>query len=104
MNDGLGKNWKERLLGILTAHPAVQGVVLFGSRAMGTWKPASDIDLALEGATLDLNDLLQLKASVGELNLPVDVDLLLLDTLKNPDLLRHIDTCGVVWWRRFCMT
>ncbi|MBT8778490.1 nucleotidyltransferase domain-containing protein [Akkermansia muciniphila] len=32
---------------VLSQAPQVRKAVLFGSRALGTWKPASDIDLAL---------------------------------------------------------
>jgi len=39
--------WFLKQLGILTANPRVERVVLFGSRAMGTHTPESDIDLAL---------------------------------------------------------
>ena len=35
--------------GVFRRYPAIQGVVLFGSRAKGTHSPQSDIDLALIG-------------------------------------------------------
>jgi len=35
----------ENLRGIFLGHPVVQGVVLYGSRAKGNFRPNSDIDL-----------------------------------------------------------
>ncbi|GAA4449441.1 hypothetical protein GCM10023189_08820 [Nibrella saemangeumensis] len=35
-------------------------VIIFGSRAMGNYKPGSDIDLAIKGDSLTLNDILKL--------------------------------------------
>jgi len=37
-----------RLLGVLSAEPAVREVWLYGSRAMGRHRPGSDIDLTLQ--------------------------------------------------------
>lgn len=61
----------------------VQRVVLFGSRARGTNRPKSDIDLAFEGGNATgLEDALQerlwslLKVDAINLNKPVSPDLL----------------------------
>lgn len=67
---------------------------------MGTWRPSSDIDLALEGDGLDLPFLLKLKVGLVELNLPVEVDLLVRQGIVNPELERHIREHGVEWYAR----
>lgn len=44
--------------------------------------------------------LLTLKAHLADLNLPVEVDLIIRDRITNPDLERHIHTCGREWFSR----
>ena len=72
-------------------------MVLFGSRALGTHRPASDIDLALFGKQLTIGDLISLRSALAELNLPVEIDLLIYDQISNTDLKHHIDTHGKEW-------
>ena len=55
LNDGLTAKVRSGIREILSQTPQIRKAVLFGSRALGTWKPASDIDLALEGEELDLS-------------------------------------------------
>ena len=47
---------QERLLAVLTAHPQVQRIWLFGSRAMGREQLGSDLDLFLEAPQLSHSD------------------------------------------------
>lgn len=101
MNDGLSDRTKEEIQRVLEAHPRVTRAVLFGSRAMGNFRPSSDIDLALEGKGLNLSDLLSLKAALAEYAyLSVEVDLLIRDRIQNPALEEHIKEKGVLWWER----
>jgi predicted nucleotidyltransferase len=41
-----------KIRGVLATFPAVERAVLYGSRAMGNFKPGSDIDLTLHGDDL----------------------------------------------------
>ena len=41
MNDGLTQNQRTMIAAVLAACPSVEEAVLFGSRAMGNYKPAS---------------------------------------------------------------
>lgn len=99
-NGGLTPKIRSDIQGVLLKIPQIRKAVLFGSRAMGTWRPASDIDLALEGGELNMSVLLTLKAHLADLNLPVEVDLIIRDRITNPDLERHIHTCGREWLSR----
>ncbi len=56
MNDGLSEASRLTMVDILRSHPGVVKAVLFGSRAMGTYSPESDIDICLFGDTLTLTD------------------------------------------------
>lgn len=98
--DGLKDEYRKTILDILTANPRVERIVLFGSRAMGTFTPESDIDLALYGDELTLTDLAELKEKLEETTIPQKVDLLLAKDIEKKDLLEHIRKHGVEWWRR----
>jgi predicted nucleotidyltransferase len=72
----------------------VTGAILFGSRAKGTAKPTSDIDLALEGVT----DGLRAEAIASELEeLPMiaKFDVQALAVITHAPLLEHIERVGV---------
>lgn len=100
LNDGLTAEARSGIREVLSEVPQIRKAVLFGSRAMGTWRPASDIDLALEGEKLDMSVLLTLKARLADLNLPVEVDLIIHDRITNVDLERHIHAYGREWFSR----
>jgi uncharacterized protein len=72
-------------------------VSLFGSRARGDARRASDIDLALIGETpLPLDELARARQSLEESNIPFRVDLLDYATVS-PSLRRSIDREGIEW-------
>ncbi|MFS6828187.1 nucleotidyltransferase domain-containing protein [Cyanobium sp. ATX 6F1] len=79
-------------------HPAVQRVILYGSRALGRHRSGSDIDLCLQAPALGLGELLQLGAELDDLLLPWRIDLQLLHLIDHPTLLEHIARAGMVLW------
>jgi predicted nucleotidyltransferase len=86
--------WNQ-LLPILRSLPAVEQVVLFGSRAKGNFKPGSDIDLCVKGDALTDQDLKHLQQRIEELDLPWVVDLLHYESISDPSVTSHIDRVGV---------
>ena len=46
------------ILQVLRGYPQIERVVLYGSRAMGNFRPGSDIDLCLVAPALGLRELL----------------------------------------------
>lgn len=100
MTDGVKEKFRKRIIEILADNERVQRVVLFGSRAMQTYTPESDIDLVRYGDGLTLTDQAKLTAAMEELPLPQRVDLLRNKTIKNKKLLEHIQKHGVEWFRR----
>ncbi len=95
-NGGLPIHAAERMRIVFAAHPDIEQVILFGSRAKGNFKPASDIDLAVTGTTRlggvdwELDDLL----------LPWEIDLIPLETISNADLREHITRVGQVFYAK----
>ena len=76
-------------------YPMIEGVTLYGSRAMGTYSEGSDIDLALHGKALDFNTLREVSAYLDGLPTLYSYDVLHYDTLDHKPLKDHIDRVGV---------
>jgi hypothetical protein len=56
----------------------------------------SDVDLALEGASLTLSTLLRMKSDLEESNLPYFFNLIDLKTVDSSELIQHIKLHGIV--------
>jgi len=85
---------------VLAACPAVEQALVYGSRAMGTQRPGSDIDLTLRGPSLTERELLQLAGALQDSDMPYQVDLSLLHQIDNAQLLDHIHRVGAVLYQR----
>lgn len=92
---GLPQDATARILEPLTEWPAIQRVVLYGSRALGRQRSGSDIDLCLEAPDMDLAELMVLGAQLDDLLLPWRIDLQLRHLIRHPGLLEHIDRVGI---------
>ena len=97
-SSGLSYETLKKLGSVLRSHPAVEKIILFGSRAMNRHQSASDIDLALKGAQLNFSNMMQLQSAIDEFMLPYKVDLVIYETIQNKDLKEHIDRIGIVLW------
>jgi len=95
---GLPEQAAEKIRGIFREYPAIHRAILYGSRALGTYRQGSDIDLCLEGPTLGLTELLSMENRIDDLLLPWKVDLSLLHTIDNPALQEHIRRVGVTFY------
>ncbi|CAM5194087.1 nucleotidyltransferase domain-containing protein [Alishewanella longhuensis] len=93
---GLSQQQYAELLSILMQFPAIESVILFGSRAKGTLHERSDIDLAITGKLLDRHQLAEIMMAYDESDLPFKVDIQLLTDIQNPALLAHISRVGKV--------
>lgn len=97
-NIGLSHDELQLLLHVFGLHPEIQKVVLFGSRAKGTYRKNSDIDLAVWGTQNELYIAL-LAQELDELPLPYKFDIQAYDAIVNPDLRNHIDRVGIVIYK-----
>jgi len=96
---GLQDDDKKIILEILKTYPQIEEVVLFGSRALNTFKSTSDIDLAIKGK--DTNSILAaLMADFEESDLIYEVDLVDYASISTEKLLEHIDRYGTVFYRK----
>lgn len=79
----------------------IEELVLFGSRAMGNYKPGSDVDLAVKGENVDRSSIRRLSDCLNEeLPLPYFFDVLDYNTIENEALKTHIDRYGVVIYQK----
>lgn len=95
---GLDDNVIERIHGVFSRWPAVEQVILYGSRAKGTYRAGSDIDLTIVGDALTQSHLLKIANELDDLSLPYKIDLSLLRQIEDQALLDHIRRVGVVFY------
>jgi predicted nucleotidyltransferase len=96
---GLPNRAVEKIKGVFLAHDAVEKAILYGSRAKGTYKNGSDIDLTLSG-NIAFQELLRIETELDDLLLPWMIDLSLYDHIDNPALIEHIQRVGMVFFQK----
>lgn len=89
-----------KLTTIFSSHDEVERAVVYGSRAKGSYKPFSDIDITLFGDRLSSRVLNTLAMDIDDLLLPYQVDLSLYDQLTNEALLSHINRVGITLYQK----
>ena len=92
---GLEKNDVELIINVLETNNKVSKALLFGSRAKGNFEAGSDIDIAVKGAELKINDVIDLQIAFDELLLPYKFDIVIYNRISEPDLLDHIKRVGI---------
>lgn len=92
---GLDNKTIEKINSIFSIHSQIKSVRLYGSRAKGTFRPNSDIDLTLIGDNLDTTFLFKIENELDDLLLPYSIDLSILDQIENQELVEHIKRVGV---------
>ena len=76
----------------------VKKAILYGSRAMGTYKNGSDIDIVIFGN--DLNSTISYIYDELEENLPYFIDIEIFENITNQKLKNHIAQVGKVLYQR----
>ncbi len=75
--------------------PEIEAAVIFGSRAKGAHKKASDVDLAIKGRAVTSATIQRLNFLLNEeLPLPYFFDVVHYEALENQLLVEHIDRVG----------
>ena len=85
---------------IFNQYPEVLVVHIFGSRAKGTCKTGSDIDLAIMNKGIEIRTLLKINNDFEESSLPYKIDLVDFNTLTNSDFINHIQRIGAIFYQR----
>lgn len=100
MKYGLAEDDFSQILRVFERFPMVHSVILFGSRAIGNFKPGSDVDLALKGET---NPSLASQMSGilnEETNLPYFFDVVDFNSIERKEFLEHIQQHGIEIYRK----
>lgn len=95
-NIGLTNEEMQELVAALSTQPNIEKAIVYGSRAMGTNRKFSDVDMTLVGKNLSHSDLNQVALKIDDLLLPYEFDLSPYSSLTNKNLLEHIRRVGKV--------
>lgn len=100
MKYGLSDRQLDEIISMIREHEEVEEAILFGSRAMGTFKRASDVDIALKGDRVTNGLAAALQADFEEdTYLPFFFDIAAYPAIRNKALLEHIDSKGITLFR-----
>lgn len=81
--------------------PAIEKVLLYGSRAKGNYRNGSDIDFTLVGKNLNLdNSVYPLMEELDELYLPYSFDISIINHIDNLALIQHIKEEGKIFYQK----
>ena len=91
---GLETEDVKTILSVFVAHPEIESVVLYGSRATGHFSPGSDIDLMLSGKNLTDRTVLDVRVELRSSNVPYMIDVVAKHDIKDENLKREISKTG----------
>lgn len=96
MKYGLTQQDIDQLQAAFQQFGEIEQVLVFGSRAKGNAKAASDVDLALKGKAVTSETVRRLRAVLNDLPLPYFFDVVDYESIGNRELVAHIDRVGKV--------
>ncbi len=97
---GLSSEVLNDITAVFKSFPEIESAIVYGSRAMGNYRPGSDIDITFAGEKMNLSILFAVEDKLDELYLPYKFDLSLLPHIDNMDLLEHIHRAGKILYSR----
>ncbi|MGL1958211.1 MAG: nucleotidyltransferase domain-containing protein [Colwellia sp.] len=100
MSFGLSESYIAQINNIFEKFSSINKVILYGSRAKGTYKNGSDIDLTLMGNNITHKDFLNISNQLDDLMTPYQFDLSIYSQINNQELLKHINRVGVVFFTK----
>ena len=92
---GLSSDTINKIISVFAKYTKIEKVILYGSRAIGSFRESSDIDLTIVGPTLSTADMLTIELELDDLLLPYKIDLSLFQQIENKELLNHIEKVGI---------
>jgi predicted nucleotidyltransferase len=93
MNYGIEDKLIQSIIQIFYKHKEIEKVIIFVSRAKGTYRNGSDIDLAIIG-DIDIQNLNLISIELDNLESPYTFDLCNYNKINNLELKEHIDRVG----------
>ena len=101
MNFGLRQEDIAYIVNSMQPFAEIEKAAIFGSRAKGSHKPGSDVDIAVWGDNITFSTVSSLHARLeDESPLPYFFDIVDYSHLTHEELKSHIDRVGVVFYVR----
>jgi len=97
---GLTEKQFQLMINTISSFNEVETVLIFGSRAKGNFRPASDVDLAVFGEKVNRTTINRLSSALDDLPLPFKFDVLDYNQLTNKSLKEKINEQGEVFFER----
>ena len=95
-NTGLTEKDLAQLRSVLEKFPKIEQALIFGSRAKGTYKPGSDVDLVIKGSELTLEAAARVSYLLNEETMmPYAFDVVQFESISSPSLTEHINRVGI---------
>lgn len=92
------RSYKE-ILAIIEKYESIEEVIIYGSRAKGTQREGSDIDITLLGNVKN-EDFNKLLLELDDSYIPYKFDISIYNDLNSESLKEHIDRVGKTFYRR----
>ncbi|TCO06909.1 nucleotidyltransferase domain-containing protein [Natronoflexus pectinivorans] len=94
---GIDKKYCELVTNTLKQFPEIESAILFGSRAIGSYKNGSDIDIAIKGKAITNGICVKVSGILNEeLPLPWKFDVIHFDSIQHSSLIDHINRVGTL--------
>jgi uncharacterized protein len=100
MTFGLKQENIEAINAVFAQYPAIEKVLIYGSRAKGDYRNGSDIDLVIVESGLSFSEQMEIETRIDDLLLPYKIDLVRQRQVSNPDLLEHISRVGKTFYQK----
>lgn len=97
---GLKEQVIQDIVNVLKRYSEVESAILYGSRAMGNFRPGSDIDLTLTGQALTYQVVARIEDEIDDLLLPYLFDISILSHIDNPNLVDHLNRVGITFYEQ----
>lgn len=85
---------------VFAGFPKISRVIIYGSRAIGNFRPNSDIDLTIAAENPEFDEFVKLSGSLDDLMLPWEIDLSIMAQIDNHALIEDINNTGKIFYQR----
>lgn len=98
---GLSQPIIDRIVETISHHKEVEKAIIYGSRAKGSYKNGSDIDVTLVGGEeLNIDVLYKIMGEIDDLLLPYTFDLSIFHLVTDRDVIEHINRIGKILYSK----
>jgi predicted nucleotidyltransferase len=98
-NFGLPKNYLEKICKIFKKYEKIEKAILYGSRALGTYKQGSDIDITIIAPKMSFSEYVDLISKLDEAKIPNKIDLTKYDLIDDK-IKDHIQRVGIIIYKK----